>query len=346
MQREITKAIPLLDKRGHVTEEGWARRPLWKYARKDIKATKLSIKEWDYYALINQEQGYAVTATFSDLGYAALFAISYCDLKKKVCAQRDAIKLFPLGKLGLSPTSTEDNQISWANEDIRLSFVKKGEKRHLMFACPSLVLPDGRVGLDVNVTLTQKISMESINIATSWEKNRKAFYLNEKVNCMPVEGVIRRGLDKENLLLGETWAVLDWGRGRWTYQNRWYWSSASGLLENVPFGFNLGYGFSDRTPASENALFYDGVIHKLDEVTFHIPEDDYLLPWKVTSSDNRLNLEFEPAVDRTSTTNFFFIKSVQHQVFGYFSGTALLDDKTELVLTRFPGFAEDVFNRW
>lgn len=346
MQNEITKAIPLLDNKGHITEEGWARRPLWQYGRKDIKASKLAIKEWDYYALINQEKGYAVTATLSDLGYAAVFAISYSDLTKKDFAQKDAITLFPRGKLGLSPTSTEDSQVAWSNEDLRFACIKRGEKRHLMFACPNLVLPDGRVGLDVNVTLTQRVEMESINIATSWKEKRKAFYLNEKVNCMPVEGVIRRGLEKEHLLLGETWAVLDWGRGRWTYQNRWYWSSASGLLENVPFGFNLGYGFSDRTSASENALFYDGVIHKLEEVTFHIPKDGYLLPWKVTSSDNRLKLDFIPAVDRSSHTNFLLIQSKQHQVFGYFSGTVILDDKTELTLSRFPGFAEDVYNRW
>ncbi len=346
MQHEITQPISLLDRKGHITEEGWARRPLWQYRRKDIKASKLAIKEWDYYALVNQEDGYAVTATFSDLGYAALFAISYIDFARKSCAQKDAIKLFPLGKLGLSPTSTEDNQVSWANRDLRLAFIKKGDKRHLMFASPSLVLPDGRVGLDVDVTLTQKPTMESTNIATSWEANRKAFYLNEKVNCMPVEGTIRRGLDKERLLTGESWGVLDWGRGRWTYQNRWYWGSASGLLENVPFGFNLGYGFSDRSTASENTLFYNGIIHKLEEVTFHIPEDGYLQPWKFSSSDNRLNLDFIPSADRFSTTNLLLIQSIQHQVFGYFSGTVILDDKTELALARFPGFAEDVYNRW
>jgi len=346
MQHEITEARALLDKKGHITEEGWARKPLWQYKRKDIKGSKLAIKEWDYYALINQEEGFAITATFSDLGYAALLAIAYIDFTRKACVQREAIKAFPLGKLHLSPTSTEDSQISWANKDLRIAFIKKGDKRHLMFACPSMELPDGSVGLDVSVTLTQNPAMESINIATSWNENRTAFYLNEKVNCMPVEGSIRRGLDKKTLLVGETWGVLDWGRGRWTYQNRWYWGSASGLLDNIPFGFNLGYGFSDRSPASENALFYDVVIHKLETITFHIPEKGYPLPWKVSSSDNRVNLDFEPAVDRSSTTNLLLVKSIQHQVFGYFSGTVILDDKTELELTRFPGFAEDVYNRW
>jgi len=34
---------------------------------------------------------------------------------------------------------------------------------------------------------------------------------------------------------------LDWGRGNWTYKNRWYWGSASGLLKGDSFGWNIGY---------------------------------------------------------------------------------------------------------
>ena len=30
----------------------------------------------------------------------------------------------------------------------------------------------------------------------------------------------------------------------------------------------------------ENMLFYDNKAHKLDQVQFHIPPDDYLEPWK------------------------------------------------------------------
>lgn len=346
MQHEVKEPQLLLDRKGKIREEGWARKPLWTYSRKAIKANAFRIKEWDYYAVINQAKGYAVTATVSDLGYAALFALSYIDFEKQQCAQKDAIKFFTFGKIGLSPSSQEDSQVSWANKTIRFAFIKKGKNRHLMFACPSLVLPDGKIGLDVDVTLTQEPELESMNIATSWKERRKSFYLNEKLNCLPVKGTIRRGLELETLLLGEAWGVLDWGRGKWTYQNQWYWGSVSTLIENVPFGFNIGYGFSDRTPASENALFYDGKIHKLEDIEFHIPEEGYLQPWTFTSSDNRFNVTFEPAVDRASTTNFIVIKSVQHQVFGYFSGSVVLDDGTNIQLNRLPGFAEEVFNRW
>ena len=141
-------------------------------------------------------------------------------------------------------------------------------------------------------------------------------------------------------------AVLDWGRGVWTYNNTWYWASASGYLDGVAFGFNLGYGFSDRSPATENLLLYDGKAHKLEQVEFHFDRSDWLKPWRVSSNDQRLALTFRPAVDRNSQLNLLAIASEQHQVFGYFSGQAVLDDGSVLQLQDFPGFAEEVRNRW
>ncbi|MDD3904568.1 MAG: DUF2804 family protein, partial [Sphaerochaeta sp.] len=94
MQHEVKEPQLLLDRKGKIREEGWARKPLWTYSRKAIKANAFRIKEWDCYAVINQAKGYAVTATVSDLGYAALFALSYIDFEKQQCAQKDAIKFF------------------------------------------------------------------------------------------------------------------------------------------------------------------------------------------------------------------------------------------------------------
>ncbi|MFA6689826.1 MAG: DUF2804 domain-containing protein [Sphaerochaetaceae bacterium] len=346
MQHEVTSPVDLLDRKGHITEEGWARRPVWRYSRKAIRANALRIKEWDYYAVMSHRHGFAVTATISDLGFAAMFAIAFIDMDRKQAVQADAITFFPLGGTGLSPSSTKNSSITWANKQMRLAFIKNEDRRHLIFAAPKLTLPDGTVGIDVDVTLFQPPEMESMNIATSWKENRKAFYLNEKINCMPADGRIRMGYDEVKLDPDEAFGVLDWGRGRWTYSNRWYWGSASGLVENVPFGFNIGYGFSDRSPATENTLFYKGKVHKLEEITFHIPQSGYTDPWRFSSSDGRLELDFLPAADRSSAVNFGIVKSVQHQVFGWFSGTAILDDEAKVALHRFPGFAEDVYNRW
>ena len=81
----------------------------------------------------------------------------------------------------------------------------------------------------------------------------------------------RRGTKTYVFDPADSFGVLDWGRGVWTYHNTWYWGSASGQVEGVPFGWNIGYGFGDTSAASENMLFYGGKAHKLSQVRFHIP---------------------------------------------------------------------------
>jgi len=57
-------------------------------------------------------------------------------------------------------------------------------------------------------------------------------------------------------------------------------------------------------------------------------------------------MKFIPCIDRNSSTNLLFIKSVQHQVFGYFTGEVVLDDGEKLKIDSMLGFAEKVVNRW
>ena len=83
---------------------------------------------------------------------------------------------------------------------------------------------------------------------------------------MPATGNFQLGERKFQFQSNKDFGALDWGRGVWTYKNRWFWSSASGLIQEKTFGFNLGYGFTDGSPASENVLIYENKIHKLDEV--------------------------------------------------------------------------------
>ena len=118
----------------------------------------------------------------------------------------------------------------------------------------------------------------------------------------------------------------------------------------MPFGFNLGYGFGDTSAASENALFYGGRLHKLEDVDFGIPQKDgkpdFLRPWHFTSSDGRFTAEFRPVLDRAACTDFRVLKSDQHQVFGRFTGECVLDDGTAVPFRDLPGFAEQVENKW
>ena len=191
-------------------------------------------------------------------------------------------------------------------------------------------------------------------ICTPFEK-KAHFYYNQKINCMRAEGTVKLGKETYTFAPDSAFGVLDWGRGVWTYHNTWYWGLASGLVHGVDFGFNIGYGFGDTSAASENMLFYDGKAHKLSQVTFNIPmkddgkggqTEDYLKPWTFTSDDGRFEMDFVPILDRASCTDVKLILSDQHQVFGRFTGKAVLDDGTVIELKDFIGFAEKVHNKW
>ena len=55
---------------------------------------------------------------------------------------------------------------------------------------------------------------------------------------------------------------------------------------------------------------------------------------------------FEPILNRAACTDVKLIKSDQNQVFGYYTGKAILDDGSEIVLDKFLGFIEEVENKW
>ena len=53
-----------------------------------------------------------------------------------------------------------------------------------------------------------------------------------------------------------------------------------------------------------------------------------------------------PVYRRAACTAGKLIKSDQHQVFGRFTGKAVLDDGRVIEVRDFPGFAEKVENKW
>ena len=342
MQHEILTAAPLLNQKGDLAEPGWARSLLPVYCRDEIKAGKLRIKEWDYYLITDGHIGLALT--IADNGYMGLDSISFLHFDEGWEQTKSPMRLFPRGKTGLPETSV-DGASEIARGGYAMAFYHEDDARCLTFHMDNFRGKDAIEGI---VRLTDE-PRESIVIATPFEKP-KHFYYNQKINCLRAEGWIELGEQRFELTPDRFFAVLDWGRGVWTYRNTWYWGSASGLLDGVPFGWNIGYGFGNTAAASENALFYDGVLHKLSQVTFEIPQKDskfdYLAPWKFTSDDNRFYMDFVPVLDRSACMNAGVIKSDQHQVFGHFTGRVTLDDGTVLPVRDFFGFAERVENKW
>jgi hypothetical protein len=116
-QHEITRSIPLLNAAGELTEPGYAKRMLPVYRRKDIRAGKLRIKEWDYY-LINNGR-FALALTVADNGYMGMDSISLLDFEEGWEITKSPMSVLPAGRLHMPETT-------------RFGDVRHGGKRHAL----------------------------------------------------------------------------------------------------------------------------------------------------------------------------------------------------------------------
>ena len=343
MQREITEQAKLLDSQGNIATPGYSKTYLLQYDRKEIQASSFRIKEWDYYYINASDK--ALCLTVADMGYVGAVSVSYLDFSLPYHLTRTAICLLPMGKFNMPSTPATGDVVVKVGK-VEISIVNDGIERKIVGKYPKF--SENKEELTFDITLTDN-PKECMFIATPFDKP-KHFYYNAKINCLTAKGNFCIG-DKTVCVDGGM-ATLDWGRGVWTYDNTWYWGSMQTRLEDgSTFGFNIGYGFGDTSAASENMLFYRGLSHKIDRVTFHIPGDgtdsiDYLKPWRFTSSDGRLEMDFVPIVDRTAPLDLKFMCMLPHQVFGKFSGKAVLDDGKVIEFQDVLGFAEKVRNKW
>lgn len=335
---EVTKVQKLLNQDGSLNEPGYSKSLIQIYNRNDIKVSKLRIKEWDYYLVLNKDFG--IAATISDDGYIGLQSVSFLDFKNKFEHTETILNLFPLGKLNM-PASSKKGKTSYQDKRLNMQFSVENNQRILKCEFKKFY-QDKNLSFEI---ILDEPSMDSMVIATPWQESKKAFYYNQKINCLRASGTVCFDNQTYTFNPQTDFGTLDWGRGVWTYDNTWYWGSGNMDINGIPFGFNIGYGFGDNSAATENMLFYNGVAHKLDDVTFHIPRD-YMQPWSITSSDKRFEMTFTPSLDRAAKISAVIVSSDQHQVFGYLNGIATLDNGLLIEVKKMLCFLEFVHNKY
>ena len=343
-EQHLLSSGPLLNKSGNLEEAGYAFSLVKRYDREAIKASKNRIKEWDYYYVGNASYGIALT--IADNGYMGMLSVSILDFVKKNDITVSKITLFPRGKMKLPRTSRQGDTV-YENKKagIEMRFLHQEGKRRLVCRFENF----GKTKLPFHCDIfLQETNKNSMVIATPFDAPRH-FYYNQKINNLLATGYAKLGETMYDFS-HDSYGVLDWGRGVWTYKNTWYWSSLNAKQDGRYIGFNLGYGFGNTSRASENMLFIDDKAIKLDDVKMDIPfnakgGEDFLSPWKFRSSKGDIDLTFTPVYDRHADMNLLVLRSNQHQVFGIFEGVFRLEDEV-IEIRGLPGFAEKVFNKW
>jgi len=344
MQTQITTPGPLLNDRGELTQPGWAITPQQTYNPEAVSLyplkalNRLRLKEWDYYGLTTPE--YFLALCVSNIGYAGLAFAYYIDFASGEITERTVVT--PLGRGCTLPHSSMQGDIHFSGSGVTMSFGHLNLSRRLRVRWP-----DFRNGetLQADLLLQQPKDLDSITMSTPIGKKR--FYYNHKINCMPASGTITLGNIRHDVAPDSAMGSLDWGRGIWEYKSFWNWASASGFLpDGRSIGLNLGKGFGDLSHATENAVYIDGRMHKLDDLDLRYTSGSYMEPWTMTTSEGRLNLRFEPFFERIATTKLVLLSTEVHQMFGRYSGNFTLDNGEVLPIENLIGWAEEHHARW
>ena len=366
MQHEIIEAHDLLDSNGHLSEAGFAKSPLLNYDRLAIKARRHKIKEWDSYIISCDD--FAVVLTISDNAYMGFDSISLLDFNEPREHTGKISKTFALynrfGRKRLLSSGITDD-VTKRGKGGHINITHNGDHIVLDFHMEHF---EGAEPIDGKLRLVCPPDNAMV-IALPFAGKETDFYYGQKINCMPATGAVTFGDKTYEFPKGRSFGMLDRGRGAWTYKAAWYRGGASGISrDGKRIGWSIGSGLGDPAATSENAIFYDGKLHKLSNVSVRIPmknkiytthggccgsssgkcvvtmdlTEDYMGAWTFTGDEGRFEMEFAPILDRVSGADIKLPAREKHQVFGKFTGKLVLDDGTAIEVEDFLGFAEKI----
>lgn len=163
-------------------------------------------------------------------------------------------------------------------------------------------------------------------------------HATQKSGGMALLGELRIGARRTRLDGGV--ASVDYSNGLLARQTDWRWACAHGL----GLGFNLQAGYFG---ASENALWLDGKIIPLAAAHFDFNGADPMAPWRISTADGLLDLQFTPEGMRREDRNLLIAASHYVQPIGTFSGWAKAAPGAPLLtINQLPGVTEDHRSRW
>ena len=334
-QNEISTALPVLDGVGRPHNFGWSRQPCLFYDSAMAWAPRRMFSESDRYIVFNTT--HIVIFEIRDDGFQGRMGITVISIKDKKRSTQIFQTLYPLGSYEM-PHGSQSGVIRFRQKKTALDFVPMESGARIIKAdVPKWGHSRSMRG---ELVLTEPAVAESLVTNLPWRGERNAFLYSRCSPWYTAEGVIQFGTTEIIFTRGNAWGIFEWNRGVRPRANINYWAAACGMSQGRLAGFSVGYGSVDSSAATENAFFTDGRVHKLDQVTFHIPPSNWLSPWRFTSSDSRLEMVFSPQQERIDRRRILIHSVTRRQVCGSFSGKVILDDGSALEFENITGFAE------
>jgi hypothetical protein len=334
-QIEVNAPVSILDDAGWPRNFGWARQPYFFYDPGLLWVPRRRLSESDRYIVFSPT--HLLVFEIRDDGYLGSLGITVVSLKDKKRSTYTYFAYFPLGSFDLSPAS-ENGSVRVERKKSMVNFVTMESGARIIKA--DFPFFGHNRSLRGELVLSAPSGAESLVTTVPWRRERNAFRYSR---CSPwyiVEGVVQLGSSELVFTKGNAWGIFDWNRGVRPRSDVRYWAAGCGMNNGRQFSFSVGYGSCDSAPGTDNAFFLNGKLQKLDQVTFHINPGNWLLPWRFTSNDNRLEMIFTPHQERIQRDRMFFYSLTRRQVCGFFSGKVRCDDGSTVEFRNITGFAE------
>lgn len=342
LQTEYTEETPLLGDGGTLLARGWARRNVFGYDRDKVRA-KAHRKEWDFYQI--SDGRHVLQLVFANITLGGYVSATLLDLAaRKVLATSASYFVGQSMKHALPPKGDVPNRVQGRVGKAVFDFDTREREKTLFYQ-------NGGFSCDLRVELPE--GGENITTVLPFEGRPDRYFMTTKQNCLPCEGTVAFGGQTVSFDKCDTFCVLDWGRVCTPYRLVWYWGNGSTRITDAEgrrhsFGFEITWGIGSEAHATETCLFYDGRAHKFGAVDVEeFPKPDgFERPWRFVSEDGRFDFTMTPFFDHHSDLNLLLFRMHSHQVHGFWSGRAVLDDGTVLEIRDMYAFCEYVENRW
>jgi hypothetical protein len=335
---EITEETPLLDDEGVLVGHGWARGPLMQYDRARVQEERIDqLREWEYYAVFAPQ--FAIGLTLADLG---LLSFSILTLEDYVTGDiHEAIMFEDSDALSLPMTPFGNTSFESSTGSVEYQF--EGDHRTITVLAGE---PGTSERMEARVRLADSEAVESIAVSHAFDQPWEFFYENKRVS-MPATGTVIVGATTYDFGEGESFGVLDWGRGVWPEEVKWEWGHFTGMTEGRLIGVNMGTVNGDDSPGSADAVIVDNVLHKLPESTWEYDLNEIMAPWRFTSENDAIDLTLTPDFDDSTTLALGPpLTLTRWKVHGVLTGTVRLEDGSSLQVEGIRGAAEYVEIVW
>ena len=332
IERELTNPESLTGADGRLNRDavGWMRAPLLDTSGIDGRHSWGRTQRWEYWNVTTPT--HIVALTVSSLDYAAVHDVWVFDRATETAVHRGVTGT--LSGSATLPGSLGDGPARARARDLTIDIDEVANGTRLRAQIP---------GASVDIVAARPTGHESLAVVVPWSDRR--FQYTVKDVARPASGTVTVDGVAHDVPVGESWAVLDHGRGRWPYDVSWNWGAGSGVSDGRVIGVQLGGQWTDGTGSTENALFVDGRLHKIsEELRWEYDTADFLRPWRIRGAN--LDLTFVPFYDKVTRTNLGIVSSRTDQCFGWWSGTIATEEGAVIAFEGILGWAEDVRNRW